>query len=85
MKNSTHKWMEFLGMGNLGPPLGIRGNGEWERSYQCPKPVAQSGGATILLHPPGECQQIQLLCDGLTLPWLNKCRYAYLLEKPGDS
>ncbi|MBE9035902.1 hypothetical protein IQ246_12450, partial [aff. Roholtiella sp. LEGE 12411] len=26
MKNSTYKGMEFLGMGNLGPPLGIKGN-----------------------------------------------------------
>jgi hypothetical protein len=53
MKNSTYKGMEFLGMGNSGPPLGIRCNGAWERSYQCPN-VAQSGGATIPLQTPGD-------------------------------
>ncbi len=62
MKNSTHKGMEFLGignsgppLGNSGPPLGIRGEGAMGEKLPmpnalCPMPNAQCVGATIPLH-----------------------------------
>ncbi|EKF02543.1 hypothetical protein FDUTEX481_06707 [Tolypothrix sp. PCC 7601] len=44
MKNSTHKGMEFLGMGNRG----------WGMGKNIPMPNAPSGGAAIPLHPQGD-------------------------------
>ncbi|BAY89444.1 hypothetical protein FDUTEX481_07431 [Tolypothrix sp. PCC 7601] len=44
MKNSTHKGMEFLGMGNRA----------WGMAKKLPMPNAPSGGAAVPLHPQGD-------------------------------